>query len=279
VELAHLDVRVSAMTMLDVPISEWMHSPITTIHEGTPLPEIDRVLLANGISSVPVVDDHQAAVGVVSRTDLLRVGRVLARKFGSPVTLELPAEAARAVMHKNVVTVNPREPITYAARRMVNGGFHRVFACDGTTLVGVVGTREILAAIAQSRIGTPIGEVMTSPAITIEANTSIADATDKLERSHVSGLFVLDDLGWPIGVFSQVEALGARALPSTQAVSTVMSAKLVSLYDRTQLSHAAAQAFATGVRRIIVFDPMVTLPGRPRLKGVVTGVDFARAIL
>jgi len=267
------------MTLFDSAISDWMSSPVTTVSVDTTLPEVDRILVERGVSCAPVVDANGRAVGVISRTDLLRLGRVLARDFGSPATLELPARRAGDEMHVNIVTVDPREPLTFAARRMVNGGFHRVFASDGDHIVGVVGTQNILAALAQSRLGLPIGAVMTSPAICIHAQLPLSEAVDLLQKERVSGLVVIDDTGWPAGIFSQVEALATRALSSNTAVALAMSFKLLNLYEKTQLHYAAAQAHATGARRILVFDPLATQPGRPKLKGIVTGVDFARAVV
>jgi CBS domain-containing protein len=87
----------------------------------------------------------------------------------------------------------------------------------------------------------------------------------------VSGLAVLDD-GWPVGVFTQEEALEARDQPRDTPVETAMNPAMLALEAETPLHRAAAQAEALRVRRIIVVRGT-------RLEGILSGLDFARAAL
>jgi CBS domain-containing protein len=75
---------------------------------------------------------------------------------------------------------------------------------------------------------------------------------------------------WPVGIFTQVEALESRDVPRNTPVEDVMSSRILALRPDTLLHRAAAQAAATRVRRVIVQDG-------DRLAGILTGLDFARA--
>lgn len=62
-----LDERFDAMI-----VEEAMTTPAITITPGRPVTEAAAVMLAEGINRLPVVDDDQRLVGLVTRADLVR---------------------------------------------------------------------------------------------------------------------------------------------------------------------------------------------------------------
>ena len=78
--------------------------------------------------------------------------------------------------------------------------------------------------------------------------------------------------GWPVGVFTQREALEARHQARKTPVDEVMNPAMLSLEADTPLHRAAAQAEALRVRRVIVVR-------NRQIEGILTGVDFARAAI
>ena len=62
-------------------VRELMSSPAVTVTAGATLPVASAIMDEAGVSSVPVIDDHGSAIGVISRTDLFRAG-VRARPRG-----------------------------------------------------------------------------------------------------------------------------------------------------------------------------------------------------
>jgi CBS domain-containing protein len=54
-------------------VSEVMTSPATTVHESTDVADVAELMTKHGLKSLPVVDDDDRVVGVVSRSDLVRV--------------------------------------------------------------------------------------------------------------------------------------------------------------------------------------------------------------
>jgi predicted transcriptional regulator len=174
-------------------------------------------------------------------------------------------------MTDEVVTVGPDDPVSLAAKHMVDGRLHRVYVEASRKLVGVLSTNDVMLAIRDKRVNKPISDWMSSPVFTVRAQEPVSLATERLEKARVQGLVVVDD-GWPVGVFTQREALEARHRPRSTPLDEVMNPAMLSLEADTPLYRAAAQAEALRVRRVIVVS-------NHQIKGILTGVDFARAAL
>lgn len=145
---------------------EVMSSPVMYVMEETPVREIARALLQNRISAVPVINEAGRLVGMVSEGDL--IGRRAPDKSrrswwldvleagpqaGDKIEMYLKAHGLRAkdVMTKEVVTVQPDEPITRVAELLVAKNVKRVPVVTSGQMIGVVSRADILARI--SRMG------------------------------------------------------------------------------------------------------------------------------
>lgn len=256
----------SAMT-----VSLLMTSPVVSVTPDTPLDVAYRTCFDRRISCVPVIDKDGRAVGVLSDTDLLRVGRLQPVSLAGLQTLDLPSEPVSQHMHEGVVTVAEDAPVEAAARVLVDKNIHRVFVEREGRLIGVFSTEEVLVAIREKRIGAPIFELMTSPVHTVSMHAPLSEAASRLDRAHMSGLAVVDDHDHPVGVFSKTEALKARDRATSTKVEEVMSYAMLSQNGRTPLFRAAAHAYETSTRRVFVMQDR-------KLAGVLTGLDFARVL-
>jgi CBS domain-containing protein len=56
-----------------IQISDIMSFPVITVHERTPMREAAAILRQRGVSGLPVVNDDEALVGVLSRRDFKKV--------------------------------------------------------------------------------------------------------------------------------------------------------------------------------------------------------------
>ncbi|MGK3983884.1 CBS domain-containing protein [Sorangium sp. So ce136] len=259
------------MMRFATPVSRYMTCEVITAPDTTPLPEVHRSLGEHAISCVPVVDAASRAIGVLSRTDLLRLGRFDTKTNSRGMLLTLPDVPARDVLRPGIITVGRTTLVVQAASVLLKHRIHRVFVREGDSLTGVFSTKDLLLALVEARDATPIAELMSAPAYTIPLDAPLALAADRLTTAQVSGLVVVDPDGWPVGMFTQTEALLAHGVLSDSPVEDVMSPAMVCLDVRTPLHRAAAAAHAAQARRVLVVQ------GR-RLRGVLTGLDFARAV-
>ncbi|AUX23369.1 hypothetical protein SOCEGT47_038940 [Sorangium cellulosum] len=260
------------MMRFATPVSRYMTCEVITAPDTTPLSEVHRALGAHAISCVPILDEAAGrAIGVLSRTDLLRLGRFETKTNCRGMLLTLPDVPARDVLRPGIITVGRATLVVQAASVLLKHRIHRVFVREHDALTGVFSTKDLLLALVEGRVATPIGELMSAPAYTIPLDAPLALAADRLTTAQVSGLVVVDPGGWPVGMFTQTEALLAHGVLSDSPVEDVMSPAMVCLDARTPLHRAASAAHAAQARRVLVVQ------GR-RLRGVLTGLDFARAV-
>lgn len=259
------------MTLAPMHVSTLMTSPVLSVAADTPLDAAYKLLASRRISSVPVVDADGKALGVVSMTDLLRVGRLQPASLAGIQPIDLPQEPVRDHMHQGVITIAPDAPATAAAKLMVENHVHRVYVEEEGKIVGVFSIEEILLAVRGLHLEKPIGEVMTKPVITLPVNATIREAATRLDRVGITGIAIVDDYAHPIGMFTQVEALAARDLSPDAKVEEVMNYSLLHQHVNTPLYRAAAHAYEARARRVLVME-------NGHLIGVVTGLDFARIL-
>jgi len=258
---------------IEEPVRRFMSSPVHAVRRSASLDEVQELLAACDISSVAVVEKDTRIVGVISRTDLLRVGRVHALDARGRPLLRLPETRVERRMRTDLVTVAPDTTVARASALMVERHIHRVYVCDGERLVGVFSTRDAMRALVEQRprAMTPIVRLLSRPVMTVAPNDTVAAATDRLTLAGVRGLAVVEG-EWPVGLFTQAEALAARDRPAETEVEEVMSYGLLCLPSNTPLHRAAAHALATRARRVLAVE------GR-RLVGILTGVDIAAAMM
>lgn len=258
------------MPNFNVPVQLYMKHPVHAIAPSDGLATAHQQLQTLGVSSLAVIDDSRTLVGVISRSDLLAVGRYQAGSRGTAQLLTLPQQSVADLMTRDVLTVGPEDTVERACQLMQKRQVHRVFVRDDDGLHGVFSTRDVMEVIAQARLNHPIREFMSKPLFTVRASESIALATDRLEKARISGLIVVED-EWPVGVFTQVEAMHARELPRDTPVEEAMNSAMVCMPADTRIFRAAQQANAMRVRRIIACR-------KRDMVGILTGMDFVRAV-
>src|SRR5262249_10292950 len=148
---------------IDRAVHDYAHAPVLRIHEVADLEAADALMRRHDVSDLLVVDKREAPVGVISRTDLLRVGRIHARGRARLALLTLPERPVGEVMTRGVVSVAPATCVSEVAAAMIRRRIHRVFVGAGGAITGVFATRELLHAIIDARIEAPLCSVMSTP--------------------------------------------------------------------------------------------------------------------
>jgi predicted transcriptional regulator len=234
-------------------------SPVVSVEASTSLLDITATIDRLGISCVGVAGPERRLLGVVSATDLLHAPN--------------DATVARDVMHSPPITVDANASAQQAAALMLSSHIHRVFVTEAEVAVGVIGMRDIMRVVKDAKITTRLDAVMSHEVMTVDLGTPIREALAMLIDSHVRGLVVVDGR-WPIGAFTQIEAIRARRLPAealAMPVEELMSFETICLDTDTPLHRVAGYAIAMKVRRILAVE-------KRTLKGIVTGVDLARIV-
>lgn len=143
--------------MLHVPIvSDVMTSQVIKVPPSMPFKQVAATLAENAISAVPVVDDSDHLLGVVSERDLLdkegergtHMPWLLAGRRRWRNWQRAKGVTAADVMSKRPQTVLEDEPVAVAVRRLAAGDVRRLLVvAPGGRLVGVFARRDALRLI------------------------------------------------------------------------------------------------------------------------------------
>jgi CBS-domain-containing membrane protein len=139
-----------------VKAADVMTRDVVFVRESTPLKDVAELMAARKISGLPVVDDADHVVGVISEKDFLAAmgqGRadtlmaVVAQCFLGKGRLAAPSSAklAREIMTSPAVTVASDTPILEVAATLSEKQINRapVVGADGS-MVGIVSRADVL---------------------------------------------------------------------------------------------------------------------------------------
>jgi CBS domain-containing protein len=96
---------------------------------------IREVMDAHDIHSLPVVDDEDQLIGVITSTDLI-----------PGFSAKIPVSR---IMSTKVYTVTPDTDVAMAAQMMRQYRIHHVVVTDGSKVVGVLSSFDLLRLIAE----------------------------------------------------------------------------------------------------------------------------------
>ena len=132
-------------------VSDVMTSRPFTIRHDRRLQAVQSMLEWGAFRHVPVVDDHDFFVGIVSQTDVLRA----AASELDPETPKVEREQQLAgiridsVMRSDVVTVDPDTPLREAAHRMQQERINCLPVIERGRCVGIVTAYDMLGVVAE----------------------------------------------------------------------------------------------------------------------------------
>jgi CBS domain-containing protein len=145
-----------------------MQTSVITVSPDTPLADLQRLFVEEGIGGAPVVDDGGCVVGVISASDLLRAveeerDSAVAEPHYFRDTLEFSgpdwghaledfqdrlAELRVAdAMTEGVVMVPPEAPVSEVARRLRGHRVHRILVVEDGILAGIISTFDLVALL------------------------------------------------------------------------------------------------------------------------------------
>ena len=150
------------MNLFERPVSEYMSAPVCAVSADDTAEEANKIMSEKRISCLAVLGRDGHPAGVVSRSDLLRVARAMVFATGSPTALQLPSMCVGDLMTPRFFAVSPKSTLVDAASQMIEKRIHRVFVVDGNKPIGVVSTKDIMRAVMDAKVPTPISELMMS---------------------------------------------------------------------------------------------------------------------
>ncbi len=145
--------------------SDVMVRDVKTVGPGTDVAEAARLMAQNDLSALPVVDDHEQLVGILSEADLLQreeIGTDVRRprwiEAMTPATT-LAAEFAKShgkqvkeLMSEDVITAGEDTPLAEIAAILERRCIKRIPITRDGALVGIVSRGNLVQALASATL-------------------------------------------------------------------------------------------------------------------------------
>lgn len=282
-------VRSGTITLEDVDIVKYTHRDprpvppdrvrdvmtrdVVTVRPTTPLGELIRMLLDRDFRSLPVVDDEQRLVGIITNQDLVERGGLTARVEllgvlgGTALERELQSSGARErtaadVMTADPVSVPPDQALERAAHLMAEKRIKRLPVVDERGhLVGILSRVDVLRTMGEdyhapsatepsitSGAARVVGDLMRSDVPSVSADAPLGEVLDAVTSTRLNRAIVVDADRRVLGVVTDADLL-AKLDPGGQ------TGLMAALMGRGSFK-SEARATARDVMRV----PALTVP-------------------
>ena len=205
-------------------VQEVMSKPVITILHNETLARAVSLMVKSGLKRLPVVDDDEKLVGVLSRLDILR------QVVDAPMNQDLPElpggsiNTISDIMRKDVPTISHYADLPTLINAMLRTGSHRVIVIDDDgKAIGLVSDSDIIARVqpgkhktilqALLRLGSAptgketAGELMSHGVLGAQAGMPIIDAIKLMMEQSRKWLVVLNEEEKPIGLVDRQSLL------------------------------------------------------------------------
>lgn len=133
--------------MAPIRVGDVMTQPVLSTGPDSDIATVIELMHEKRIRHVPVVDEHQNVIGVVSHRDLLRG----ALKPTSPPEEEVRGLKVRDLMAHEVEVIDASENISTAAQMMLASKYGCLPVVDGTRLSGILTEADFVRYLAEHR--------------------------------------------------------------------------------------------------------------------------------
>ncbi|MBR3113529.1 MAG: CBS domain-containing protein [Methanobrevibacter sp.] len=188
-------------------ISSVMVKDVITVPETMQLGEVAKIMLDNGIGSVPVMKDDEM-VGIVSKADFVTLA----------VGIAFDKIAVKEIMTKDVVAVAPTDRLVHARRQMMDANVGRLPVIDDDELVGMITSKDLMRAFIDFRKNVPekyqktqikevfVEDIMSSNPSYVSKEMSISEVSKIMMETGYNGLPVVEE-GKVVGIITQTDIL------------------------------------------------------------------------
>lgn len=219
---------------------EIMTQEVISVSPETTVEEIAYLLLKHNISGVPVVDENEEIVGVVSEADLLykkklptslvylyQHGPYLKPEELTEEDRKIRAIQAKEVMSRKVISVTLETPVGEVVSLMEKEGVKRVLVLEKGKLKGILSKLDVLRCLSgqcgelphdlKAKIAArpqQVKDVMSTEVYSVEKSATVEEAARLLLEHRISGLPVVDKNNNLVGILSESDLIHrAEPLP------------------------------------------------------------------
>ena len=199
--------KYESMPASRLHVSSVMVKDIISVPQSMRLAEVAKIMLENGIGSVPVMDDDKM-IGIVSKADF--------------VTLAIDGEyekiCTKEIMTKEVISISPSERLVHARRVSMDNNVGRLPVMDDENLVGMITSKDLMRAFIDFRKKVPekyqksqikevlVENIMSTNPCVVSKDTPICEVSKIMMETGFNGLPVVEN-DEVIGIITQTDIL------------------------------------------------------------------------
>ena len=199
--------KYESMPASRLHISSVMVKDVFTVPQSMQLEDVAKLMLENGIGSVPVMDDEKM-VGIVSKADFVTLATGIA--FDKITVKEM--------MSKDLTFVSPTERLIHARRLMIESHVGRLPVIEDEKLVGMITSKDLMRAFIDFRKKVPekyqksqikevlIEDIMSTNPTFVTKDMSITEVSEIMMETGFNGLPVVED-DKVVGIITQTDIL------------------------------------------------------------------------
>ncbi|MDP8236865.1 MAG: CBS domain-containing protein [Candidatus Erginobacter occultus] len=133
---------------IDTKAKEIMATPVIAVRNDTNLHNAEELLKKNKISGLPVLNEQDEIVGIISEKHLLSIYDIRAEEQDiTDLSFRLPYEYktwVEEIMTKEIIAVTEDTCVEEVCRLMVENHIHRVPVLRGKKVVGVISSLSLV---------------------------------------------------------------------------------------------------------------------------------------
>ena len=199
--------KYESMPASRLHISSVMVKDVFTVPQSMQLDEVARLMLENGIGSVPVMDGDDM-VGIVSKADFVTLA----------VGIAFDKVTVKELMSKDLTVVSSTERVVHARRQMLESHVGRLPVVDEDKLVGMVTSKDLMRAFIDFRKKVPekyqkaqikdvlVEDIMSSNPKFVSKDDTISEVSKIIIETGFNGLPVVED-DEIVGIITQTDIL------------------------------------------------------------------------
>lgn len=199
--------KYESMPASRLHISSVMVKDVFTVPETMQLADVAKLMLDEGIGSVPVMCEDKM-VGIVSKADFVTLA----------VGIAFDKITVKEIMSKDLIVVSPTERLVHARRLMIEASVGRLPVVEDDELVGMITSKDLMRAFIDFRKNVPekhqksqikevfVEDIMSVNPQYVSKEMSISEVSKIMIETGYNGLPVVDG-GKVVGIITQTDIL------------------------------------------------------------------------
>ncbi len=191
-------------------VREIMKKDVVSLGVNNNISDAIRTMIERNIGGIPIVDDDDVVVGIVSERDFVRT-----------VAGIVTSKSIREYMSNKVVTASPDISVSEATRTMIEKGFRRIPIVKEDVLLGIVTASDIMRYLGSGEIfqklmtgdvsdafKVPLKSLILRDIVWTNSGIDIGEAAALMLKNKVGALPIIDN-GELCGILTERDIIKA----------------------------------------------------------------------